>query len=256
MDLTGKIAVVTGAANGIGKALCFALSKAGASQVVCADIDLSGTTLVSREINGIPAEVDVASADGIETLIEFVENDIGPIDLFVSNAGILVLGGIEVPDEHWQRIWDINVMSHVRAARALVPRMKARGGGYLLNTSSAAGLLNQIGAAPYGVTKHAAVGLAEWLAMSHADDGIKVSVLCPQAVKTEMIRGHEDGVASIDGMLEPAEVAQACIEAIQNETFLILPHAQVREYIRLKAADYERWIKGMTKLNRQYDAKV
>lgn len=224
--------------------------------MVCADLDSAGAKDISLEINGVPREVNVGAPGAVENLVEDVETNVGPIDLFVSNAGILVIGGMEVADKDWQNIWNVNVMSQVWAARALVPRMKARGGGYLLNTSSAAGLLNQIGAAPYGVTKHAAVGLAEWLAMTHADDGIKVSVLCPQAIRTEMTRGHEDGVAAMDGMLEPEDAANACIEAIENETFLILPHAHVRDYIRLKTEDYERWIKGMTKLNRQYGARI
>lgn len=256
MDLKNRICVVTGAASGIGRALCIALSDAGAKTVICADIDAAGAEETSQQINGMAVEVDVGRPGAIEALVDDIEDRVGPIDLFVSNAGILVLGGMEVSDADWQRIWDINVMSQVWAARALVPRMKARGGGYLLNTSSAAGLLNQIGAAPYGVTKHAAVGLAEWLAMTHADDGIKVSVLCPQAIRTEMTRGHEDGVAAIDGMLEPEDAARACIEGIEAETFLILPHAKVREYIRLKTEDYERWIKGMTKLNRAYGARL
>ncbi|MEO1558023.1 MAG: SDR family NAD(P)-dependent oxidoreductase, partial [Pseudomonadota bacterium] len=149
-------------------------------------------------------------------------------------------------------LWDINVMAHVWAARHMVPRMVARGGGYLLNTASAAGLLNQIGSAPYGVTKHAAVGLAEWLAITHGDDGLKVSVLCPQAVRTAMIAGFEDGVASIDGLLEPEQIATACVEAIRAETFLVLPHPAVQDYMRLKTADYDRWIGGMRKLNRKY----
>ena len=254
MQIEGKRAVVTGAGGGIGRALCVALAESSAAQVVCADIDLAAAKETAHLINGLPEHVDASSEKSVTALIEGIERDHGPIDLFVSNAGILVAGGVEVPDADWQRIWQVNVMAHVWAARALIPRMKARGGGYLLNTASAAGLLNQIGAAPYGVTKHAAVGLAEWRAMSHADDGIKVSVLCPQAVRTEMTRGIEDHVASIDGMLEPEDVAKACIEAIRDEVFLILPHAQVREYIRLKGENYERWIKGMTKLNRQFSA--
>tara|TARA_B110000902_G_scaffold259459_1_gene330819 strand:- start:1129 stop:1575 length:447 start_codon:yes stop_codon:yes gene_type:complete len=143
-------------------------------------------------------------------------------------------------------------MSHVWAARHLVPVMAARGGGYLLNTSSAAGLLNQVGSAPYGVTKHAAVGLAEWMAMTYGDQGIKVSVLCPQAVRTEMTRGHEDHVAAIDGMMEPDVVAEACVETIRDETFLVLPHKEVIGYMKAKTENYDRWIGGMRKLNRKY----
>ena len=185
-------------------------------------------------------------------MIDRVEDEVGPIDLFCSNAGISIPGGVEVDNDGWQRIWEINVMSHVWAARKLVPLMTERGGGYLLNTSSAAGLLNQVGSAPYGVTKHAAVGLAEWLAMTYGDQGIKVSVLCPQAVRTEMTRGHEDHVASIDGMMEPNVVAQACIETIRNETFLVLPHPEVMGYMRNKTENYDRWIGGMRKLNRRF----
>jgi NAD(P)-dependent dehydrogenase (short-subunit alcohol dehydrogenase family) len=159
---------------------------------------------------------------------------------------------MDTPNDEWQRVWEINVMAHVWAARHLVPLMKERGGGYLLNTSSAAGLLNQVGSASYGVSKHAAVGLAEWIALTHGDDGIKVSVLCPQAVRTEMTRGHEDHVAAIDGMMEPGPVAQECIEAIRAETFLILPHKEVRDYMRNKTNDYDRWIGGMRKLNRRF----
>ncbi len=252
MDIRNKIVVVTGAASGIGRALAAAFADAGAAKVVCADLNAEGAADIAREINGLPAQVDVSSEAEIKALIDRVESEVGPIDLFCSNAGILVAGGVDVPDEDWQKIWDINVMSQVWAARHLVPRMIERGGGYLLNTASAAGLLNQIGAAPYGVTKHASVGLAEWLAITHGDQGIRVSVLCPQAVRSEMTRGVEDHVASIDGMLEPEDVAQACLDAIAEERFLILPHPQVADYIKLKAGDYERWIGGMRKLNRQY----
>lgn len=252
MDIQNICAVVTGAGSGIGRAICQALAEHGAKHIICADVDAKNASDTAGLCKGILREVNVSHEENLRSLISDVEDQIAPIDLFVSNAGILVAGGVDVADADWQRIWQINVMAHVWAARALIPRMKARGGGYLLNTASAAGLLNQIGAAPYGVTKHAAVGLAEWLAMSHADDGIKVSVLCPQAVRTEMTRGIEDHVASIDGMLEPDAVAEACMSAVRNEEFLILPHAQVRDYIRLKGENYERWIKGMTKLNRQF----
>lgn len=252
MEIKDKIAVITGAASGIGRALCQAFAAEGAKAVVCVDINGDGAKAVAEEIGGTSFQVDVSKPSEIAAMIDAVEHDVGPIDLFWSNAGIAVGGGMDTPDKEWQRTWDINVMAHVWAARQLVPLMAARGGGYLLNTASAAGLLNQIGSASYGVTKHAAVGLAEWIAMSHGDQGIKVSVLCPQAVRTEMTRGHEDHVAAIDGMMDPEPVAQICIEAIRDETFLILPHAEVREYMQNKAADYDRWIGGMRKLNRRF----
>ncbi|MEP1352950.1 MAG: SDR family NAD(P)-dependent oxidoreductase [Tateyamaria sp.] len=252
MELRDKTIVVTGAANGIGRALCTTFAAQGAKAIVCVDRDASALTSVTNEINGFSFTVDVSHEDEIARMIEDVEDRIGPIDLFCSNAGVYAPGGAEAADDDWQRLWDVNVMAHVWAARHVVPRMVARGGGYLLNTASAAGLLNQIGAAPYGVTKHAAVGLAEWLAMTHGDDGIKVSVLCPQAVRTAMIEGFEDGVAAIDGLLEPNQIADACVEAIRAETFLVLPHPGVLDYMRHKAADYDRWIGGMRKLNRVY----
>ncbi|MEO9778253.1 MAG: SDR family oxidoreductase [Sedimentitalea sp.] len=252
MELKDKVVVVTGAASGIGRALALRFAAEGAKTVVCVDLNLVGAVETAEQIDGVAFEVNVGREGDIAALIERVESDIGPIDLFCSNAGILTVGGMEVPNEDWQKIWDINVMSHVWAARHLVPRMIERGGGYLLNTASAAGLLNQVGAAPYGVTKHAAVGLAEWLALSHGDQGIHVSVLCPQAVRSEMTRGHEDSVASLDGLLEPEVVADACVKAINDETFLVLPHPEVLGYMRLKTENYDRWIGGMRKLNRIY----
>ena len=256
MELKDKIIVVTGAASGIGRALAQRFAAEGARKVICADLNLAGAEETARAIDGLAWQVDVAHEAEIATMIARIEDEIGPIDLFCSNAGILTVGGVEVPDAQWQKIWDINVMSHVWAARHLVPRMAQRGGGYLLNTASAAGLLNQVGSAPYGVTKHAAVGLAEWLALSYGDQGIKVSVLCPQAVRSEMTRGHEEGVAAMDGMLEPEPVAEACVEAIRAETFLVLPHAEVLGYMRKKTENYDRWIGGMRKLNRLFKGTV
>ena len=252
MELKDKIIVVTGAASGIGRAMCERYAQEGAKHIVCADLNEDGARETAEKIGGTAMAVNVGKEADIAKMIETVERDIGPIDLFCSNAGISVAGGVEVPDDQWQRIWDINVMAHVWAARHLVPLMSERGGGYLLNTSSAAGLLNQIGSAPYGVTKHAAVGLAEWLAMTYGDQGIKVSVLCPQAVRTEMTRGHEDHVAAIDGMMEPGPVAEACVQTIRNETFLVLPHEEVLGYMRKKTENYDRWIGGMRKLNRRF----
>jgi NAD(P)-dependent dehydrogenase (short-subunit alcohol dehydrogenase family) len=252
MHIKGKIVVVTGAASGIGKALAHRFKREGAKLVVCSDVNAAGVNAVTAEVGGVAFETNVAREADIEHLIETVEREHGPIDLFCSNAGIGVRGGAEASNADWQRIWDINVMAHVWAARHLVPRMIARGGGYLLNTASAAGLLSQIGSAPYAVTKHAAVGLAEWLSITHGDQGIKVSVLCPQAVRTAMTAGNPDGVASIDGMMEPDAVAEACVRAIEAEDFLILPHPEVLEYMRRKTGDYNRWIGGMRKLNRKY----
>src|SRR5690606_23662372 len=253
MDIKDRIAVVTGAAGGIGRALALRLAAAGAKRVVCVDIDGARAAETAREIGGISRRVDVSSEDEIRELIEFVESTEGPIDLFCSNAGISIRGGPEVANDAWQRIWEINVMAHVFAARHLVPRMIERGGGYLLNTASAAGLLSQVGSAPYAVTKHAAVGLAEWLALTYGDQGIKVSVLCPQAVRTAMTKGKEGGVASVDGMMEPEPVAECCLQAIQEETFLVLPHPEVLGYMRRKTENYDRWIGGMRKLNRRYN---
>ncbi|MDG1170713.1 MAG: SDR family NAD(P)-dependent oxidoreductase [Sulfitobacter sp.] len=255
MELKDKICVVTGAASGIGKALCLAFADAGAKEVICVDLNGAGAAETAEAVGGAAYTVDVSNEAEITKMIDSVEKDIGPIDLYWSNAGIAVGGGMDTPNDEWQRTWEINVMAHVWAARHLVPLMKARGGGYLLNTASAAGLLNQIGSASYGVTKHAAVGLAEWIALTHGDDGIKVSVLCPQAVRTEMTRGHEDHVAAINGMMEPEPVAEICIEAIRDETFLILPHEEVREYMKNKTNDYDRWIGGMRKLNRKFGDK-
>lgn len=252
MDLKDRIIVVTGAASGIGRSLAQRFAKEGAKLVVCSDRNEEGVRATAQEVGGVAFVTDVSREADIQHLIETVEKDHGPIDLFFSNAGIGVGGGAETSDDRWQRIWEINVMAHVWAARHLVPRMVARGGGYLCSTASAAGLLTQIGSAPYAVTKHAAVSLAEWLAITHGDDGIKVSVLCPQAVRTAMTVGIEDGVASVDGMMEPDAVADACVKAIEAEEFLILPHAEVREYMRRKADDRDRWIGGMRKLQRRY----
>jgi NAD(P)-dependent dehydrogenase (short-subunit alcohol dehydrogenase family) len=252
MELKDKVIVVTGAASGIGRALCVRFAAEGAKAVVCADRDGPGAKATAEMVGGRAVVTDVSQEAQIVDLIDTVESEIGPIDLFCSNAGIGVGGGAEAPNAEWQRIWDINVMAHVWAARRLVPLMAARGGGYLLNTASAAGLLSQIGSAPYAVTKHAAVGLAEWLAITHGDQGIKVSVLCPQAVRTAMTAGNPDGVASIDGMMEPDELAEVVVDALRREEFLILPHPEVLQYMRNKTADYGRWIGGMRKLNRRF----
>ena len=252
MKVDGKIIVVTGAASGIGRALAQRFRAERAKLVVCSDLNGDGARATAEEVGGVAFTTDVSREDDIRHLIEATERDHGPIDLFCSNAGIGVGGGAEAADDGWTRSWNVNVMAHVWAARHVVPRMIERGGGYLLNTASAAGLLSQIGSAPYAVTKHAAVGLAEWLAITHGDKGIKVSVLCPQAVRTAMTAGNPDGVASVDGMMEPEELAESVIRGLEAEDFLILPHPQVLDYMRRKTTDYNRWIGGMRKLNRAY----
>jgi NAD(P)-dependent dehydrogenase (short-subunit alcohol dehydrogenase family) len=251
MEVTNQVVVVTGGAGGIGKAMAERFHREGATKVVVADIDASGARAVAEAIDGWSMGVDVSREGDIIELIEQTERQFGPIALFCSNAGIGLGRGLDEPDEVWQKIWSINTLSHVYAARNLIPRMKARGGGYLLNTASAAGLLSQIGSVTYAVTKHAAVALAEWIAITHGRDGIKVSVLCPQAVRTAMTAGGP-GVAGVDGMIEPDEVADCVVQALRDETFLVLPHPTVAEYIKRKTSDYDRWIKGMQRLQERY----
>jgi NAD(P)-dependent dehydrogenase (short-subunit alcohol dehydrogenase family) len=261
MDIATRVAVVTGGASGIGRSIARALAAAGAAGVVVADIDAAGAARVAAEIEAaghraLAVPADMSREPDVQALVAAAEAAFGPVDLFFSNAGILVAGGVEVPDDAWARIWAINVQSHVYAARALLPGMLERGHGYLVITASAAGLLTQLGSAPYAVTKHAAVALAEWLSITHGDDGIKVSVLCPQAVRTAMTAGNPDGVASVDGMLEPEDAAEACVRAIEAETFLVLPHPQVLDYMRRKTDNYDRWLGGMRKLNRKFSGRA
>jgi NAD(P)-dependent dehydrogenase (short-subunit alcohol dehydrogenase family) len=261
MELRGGVVIVTGAASGIGAALARRFAAEGARVLVLGDLDLSGLEVVRQSIAGTDATVvarrcDVSvEADVIALVDAALEH--GPIDLLCSNAGIGVAGGPEVSNDEWQRIFDINVMAHVYAARAALPHMLERGHGYLLNTASAAGLLSQIGSAPYAVTKHAAVAFAEWLAITYGDRGIGVSVLCPQAVRTAMTAGTPDGgVAGVDGMIEPDEVAEAVVDGLAAEHFLILPHPQVLDYLRRKTDDYDRWLAGMRRLQARYDRPI
>ncbi len=251
MEAAGKVIVVTGGASGIGRALCERFAAEGAQQVVVADLNGEGAAAVAEGIGGVSRKVDVGVEADLAALIEHTESEQGPIDLFCSNAGIGLGEGLDEPDAVWDTIWRVNTMAHVWAARHLVPRMIARGGGYLLNTASAAGLLTQIGSVTYAVTKHAAVALAEWIAITHGKDGIKVSVLCPQAVRTAMT-ADGPGVAGVDGMIEPEQAADAVVEALREERFLVLPHPEVAEYMRRKAADYDRWLHGMRRLQERF----
>lgn len=250
MDVRDKVIVVTGGGNGIGRALCRAFAQAGAKTVIVADIDGSAAAAVAHEIGGQPARIDVRHESEVQALVDTTLARDGRIDLFCSNAGIETGGTENAPDDDWQRIWQVNVLAHVYAARAVLPSMLARGAGYLVNTASAAGLLTQITSAPYTTTKFAAVGFAEWLAINYADQGIKVSCLCPLGVNTNMIHSVDDPMAVFlrNGALEPETVAQCVLTAVAEERFLILPHAEVAEYVQRKAGDHERWLKGMRRL--------
>jgi NAD(P)-dependent dehydrogenase (short-subunit alcohol dehydrogenase family) len=253
MQLRDRVCVVTGGASGIGRALAGRFAAEAARAVVVVDRDADGASAAAAAAGGLAMVADVAREDDVLRVIDETEARCGPIDLFCSNAGILVVGGPEVPSADWQRIWEVNVMAHVVAARHLVPRMLARGHGYLLQTASAAGLLSQIGSAPYTVTKHAAVAFAEWLAITYGERGLRVSVLCPQAVRTAMTDGvPEGGVAGVDGMLEPADVADEVVRALGEERFLILPHPSVAAYVKRKADDIERWLRGMRRLQARF----
>lgn len=257
MQVKDKVVVVTGAASGIGRALCERFAREKAAAIVVSDVNEVGIAeTVGRiggetEVIGIPCDVG-KEADVNKLVTETLER-FGHIDLFCSNAGIFTPGDENVSTEAWQQIWDINVMAHVFAARAVLPGMLERGEGYLLNTSSAAGLLNQVGSAPYAVTKHAAIGFAEWLSITYGDRGIKVSALCPQAVRTAMTADSEEGgVAGLDGMLEPEQLADTVIETLAEERFLVLPHPEVLTYMQRKAGDYDRWLKGMRRLQERF----
>jgi NAD(P)-dependent dehydrogenase (short-subunit alcohol dehydrogenase family) len=259
VDVKDRVVVVTGGASGIGRALCRAFARAGASAVVVADIDESGAAAVADEFGdrGRAVATDVGSEPDVVRLVATAEEEFGRIDLFCSNAGIIVGGGFEVPDDAWDRIWRINVLSHVFAARAVLPAMLARGDGYMLHTASAAGLLTQIGSAPYSVTKHAVVGLVEWLAITHGDSGVGFSCLCPQGVWTNMTGGGgrrrdpselATSTAGRDGFLEAEEVADIVVAGLAENRFLILPHPEVATYERRRAGDRERWLNGMRRV--------
>jgi NAD(P)-dependent dehydrogenase (short-subunit alcohol dehydrogenase family) len=258
VEITGKLVVVTGGANGIGLALCERFHAEGARKVIVADLELGNAQAVAERLDGDAYGVDVSDESAIQAMVEQVEADHGVIDLFCSNAGIIALDGepwwaTSAPNKTWQAMWDIHVMSHVYAARACLPSMLERGQGYFLNTASAAGLLNQIGDAAYSTTKHAAIGFAESLAITHGDDGIGISVLCPQAVATRMIGASENGdggSAGVDGVLTPEAVAEEVVLGLAEETFLILPHKEVETYRQRKGQDYDRWLGGMRKLRR------
>jgi NAD(P)-dependent dehydrogenase (short-subunit alcohol dehydrogenase family) len=250
MELRDKVVIVTGGANGIGAAMCRRFVAEGATEVVAAD-------LVRSEADGVTGvELDVTDEAATREMVEEVKRRHGRIDLFCANAGIASAEGLEMSDTLWQKTWEVNVFSHVIAARAVLPGMLERGDGYFLATVSAAGLLTNIGAAAYSVTKHAALGLAEWLSVTYGDQGLKVSALCPQFVDTRMIDDFstiemdDSFIRSV--AITPDQVAEAVVEGLSAQRFLILPHAEVQGFFQNKAADHDRWLSGMRKLQRAW----
>jgi NAD(P)-dependent dehydrogenase (short-subunit alcohol dehydrogenase family) len=257
MQISQRVVVVTGAGSGIGRALAQRCAREGAAAVVMADIDGARAARVADtlETPAIGTACDVTDESQLAALIEQTEDTFGPIDLYFANAGIADGAGLNTPDDVWQHVLDVNVMAHVHAARHLVPRWLQRGGGYFVVTASAAGLLTQIGAAPYSVSKHAAVGFAEWLAITYGAQGIRVSCICPMMVNTPMLTGHdvddparEQMLRALSNVLEPDDVADAVIAGVRDERFLILPHEDVLIHARRRADDHQRWLAGMQRL--------
>jgi len=250
MQLRDKVIVVTGAARGIGEALARRFAQEQPAGLVVSDIDDGALDTVARDLEAVAIKTDVSAEADTVALIDAAEDRFGPVDLFCANAGIGISGDEQTPDAEWDRLWRVNVMSHVHAARRLIPEWSARGEGYFLPTVSAAGLLTNLKAAQYSVTKHAALAFAEWLAVTYGDEGIKVSALCPQGVRTRLLDASEFRTLLEPVALDPSEVAEAVVEGIAAERFLILPHPEVEQYFQNKANDYERWLGGMRKLQR------
>jgi NAD(P)-dependent dehydrogenase (short-subunit alcohol dehydrogenase family) len=256
VELTDRHIVVTGGAGGIGRALIRRFAQERPRALVVADRDLDGARRIADEVGGLAVELDAGEEDSVRALIALATETYGPVDIFISNAGVPGgMGGPEAPDDAWDEAWRVNVMAHVWASRALLPEMLERGEGYLINTASAAGLLTQVSSLVYSVTKHAAVSLAEWMSIEYAEQGVRVSCICPQGVRTPMLElaMHEPaGAAALTagGLIEPEDVADAVVEGIRVERLLILPHENVAGFLALKGSDPERWLKGMRRIVR------
>ena len=248
MDIRGRVVVVTGGGGGIGGALCRRFASDGAEHVVVSDVNRRSAEKVAAEIGGTAVPADVTVESDVAQLVRETLRAHHRIDIYCSNAGIAFGGGPEASDQAWQQSWDLHVMAHVYAARALLPGMRKRGEGYIVGTISAAALLNHVLAAPYAVTKAAGLSFFEWLAIAYHDQGIRVSALCPQGVRTAMLAQEGERNFLTAGALDPEQVAGAVVEAIRDERFLILPHPEVGEFFRRKAADYDRWLRGMRRL--------
>jgi NAD(P)-dependent dehydrogenase (short-subunit alcohol dehydrogenase family) len=252
VKISGKVAVVTGAASGIGRALAERFVREGARGVALADIQQGPLEEAASSVGGLAVTCDATQESDVRRLIERTEQQFGPIDIFVSNAGVFRRGDENTPDPVWDLAWHLHVMAHVYAARELMPKMVARGSGYFIVTSSAAGLLSHLDSASYAVTKHAAVAFAEYLAIRYGDQGVAISVLCPQQVRTAMTTDLADSVSSVAGRIEPEALADCVVECMDAERFLMLPHPAVLEYLRRKTADYDRWLAGMRRLKGRF----
>ncbi len=248
VDASGRVVVVTGGASGIGAALCRAFAAAGAAAIIVADRNQAGAAAVADEVGGTAALVDVTRESDVRDLVGRTAAAHGGVDIYCSNAGVALAGGPEATDAAWQTSWEVHVMAHVYAARALLPSMLERGEGCIVGTVSAAGLLNHLGAAPYAATKAAAVSFLEWLSIAYGARGVRVCALCPQGVRTPMLAQAGEGDFLLAGALEPDEVAASVIDALGSEQFLILPHPEVREYLVRRATDHDRWLRGMRSL--------
>lgn len=252
MELAGKVCVVTGGANGIGAALCRRFTREGAAKVVVADVDMKAAAALAAEIGGLALHCDVAKESSVIELVEAAVAECGRIDVFCSNAGITVKGGLESTNDEWQQMWDVNVMSRMYAARAVIPGMLDQGGGYLVHTASAAGVLTEIGSASYSVTKHADVAMAEWLSVCYGRQGINVSCVCPLGVKTDFL-DEEDPIHRYLHMraISADDVAESVVTGMKTNTFLILPHPEVAEFFAMKTDDHDRFIRGMQRLRQK-----
>ncbi len=256
MEIAGKVAVVTGGGHGIGRAICERFAAEKVRGIVVADRDLTAAREVADAVGGLAIPCDVGIEAEVQAVVRQALERFGRIDVFVSNAGITTKGGIETADADWQRLWDVNVMSRLYAARAVVPAMLEQGGGYLVQVASAAGLLTEIGSAAYSVTKHADLALAEWLSVQYGRQGIGVSCVCPLGVETAML-DPDDPIHQFLQVqcISPADVAESIVQGLAEETFLILPHPQVAEFFQMKAEGYDRWIRGMQRLNQKLTKK-
>jgi len=257
MEWTDKVVVVTGAAGGIGQAFCRAIRGAGVKGLAVSDFHDEPTQAMAREVEALAVVADVSREEDIQRLVRTVESELGPIDIFVSNAGITVKGGVEASDRDWQRLWDVNVMSHVYASRAVLPGMLERGSGYLVNVASAAGVLTEIGSAAYSVTKHGAVALAEWLSVMYQKKGIRSSCVCPAGVMTPFL-DLDDPVHQFLQMsaCTPEHVAECLLEGVREERFLILSHPEVAEFFTFKTQDYDRWLKNFARVNEKIERQM